>query len=499
MPTDVEKLAAYGSVRPQELGRTLKWTRAVRAARARENINLFVEHVMKDAKTQAPIFQADMHKAWHQLADQHRRLVLWSAVHSGKTTQMSVARSLWLLGRDPTMRIAIVSNTHKQASDIIQVIARYVEQSDELHEVFPHLRKSPRKSDLWNTHALTIDRPNIAKEPSVQAFGYRGNITGARLDLIIIDDLLDYENCRTEAQRDELRNWYLSHLSGRDPGDGSMRILCIGTAYNPQDLMHEFARNPAWASYRYPAIDDKGNLRWPWTPQMIQEAQHDMGPIEFPRQVLCVARDNANSRIKEEWVRKAVDRGANKRMAYALSQVPPGYRTYTGVDLAVQKHSAADLTAFSTIVVHPNGDRELLDLSSGRFAGPEIISKLIDIYRRYQSIIYVESNGAQEFLNQFIRSSTTLPVRSFVTGKNKVDPAFGVESLAAEMDAGRWIIPSQGGLTTEVNALLSDLLHYDPREHTGDRLMSLWIAKEAARLGEIPQPRVEIGTFSITR
>jgi len=54
------------------------------------------------------------------------------------------------------------------------------------------------------------------------------------------------------------------------------------------------------------------------------------------------------------------------------------------------------------------------------------------------------------------------------------------------MAAGRWIIPNKDGrMHAEVDALINEMLYYDPKSHTGDRLMSCWFAREAARKGTI--------------
>jgi hypothetical protein len=53
------------------------------------------------------------------------------------------------------------------------------------------------------------------------------------------------------------------------------------------------------------------------------------------------------------------------------------------------------------------------------------------------------------------------------------------------MQNGKWILPCQGGRSPELQALVSEMLYYDPRAHVGDRLMALWFAREAARMGAV--------------
>jgi hypothetical protein len=59
-----------------------------------------------------------------------------------------------------------------------------------------------------------------------------------------------------------------------------------------------------------------------------------------------------------------------------------------------------------------------------------------------------------------------------------------VESLAAEMAAGKWLIPCQPGSLRPnrvISKWITEMLDYQPGAHTGDLLMSSWIARELAR------------------
>lgn len=462
---------------------------------AREDVNAFAIEVMRDEMTGAALDNAPVHASWHKLADENDRLLIWSAVEHGKTTQMSVIRPLWELGRNPGLRIAIVSNTVTQATKIMRPIRSYIERSAELHKVFPELRPS---KDLWTNSAIIVERPYVSKDPSIQALGVHGNITGARIDLLILDDVLDFENTRTAESRADLWDWYMSALAGRLTKDA--RVLCVGTAYHPDDFMHRFAKliGPARA-VRYPVMDpETGAPRWPerWPMERIAKKREELTPIEFARQLLCVARDDADARFKKEWLDRCLMRGSGKVMnAYGLSALPPGVKTYTGVDLAVQVKDGADFTCLFTIAIHPNQDREVLNIEAGKWSGPEIVGRIVDTHKRFFSICIVENNAAQDFIVQFAQARN-VPIRPFTTGRNKAHPEFGIESIAAEMAAARWIIPSHQGFPQhpEVQNWVQEMLYYTPSHHTGDRLMASWFAREGARLGSI---KVEGGSLNI--
>ena len=470
--------------------------RATRIKFAKDDAATFTRFVLKDEQSGAHTSPAPMHDEWHTLADQHDRLVLMAHVESGKTQQLSVGRVLWTLGRDPNARCVIVSNTAAQATKIVRSIGGYLERSPELREVFPKLKKS--ETGPWTSTQLTVSRRGAPKDPSVLAVGVHGSIVGARIDLLIMDDLLDYENTRTQAQRDDLWDWIHSTLFGRLTENS--KVIVVGNVYHRDDFLHRLEKNPIWSTRRFPVVSTAGVPSWPsrWSLERITQKRDELGPLEFARQMLCQARDDAESRFKREWIDRCLARGQGRSMVNALANIPPGCSVYTGVDLAIQQHSGADLTVFFTILVHPNGDREVLNIESGRFAGPEIVQRIQQIHYRYQGIMLVENNAAQDFILQFTRHGSAVPVRPFTTGRNKAHPEFGVESLAAEMSAGKWVIPNGHGgrMHPEIDAWVNEMLYYDPKAHTGDRLMASWFAREAARLGTI---KAESGFFPTLR
>ena len=468
---------------------------------ARSDPALFAALVLRDDRTGSAIKLASMHEAWHDLATKHDRLVIWSHVEAGKTTQVSIARVLWEIGNDPNLRVLILSNTHNQAVRIARTIASYVEESDALHRIFPDLIPTKRRTEVWSplSGVFTVNRPVVAKDATITASGLHGSILGARYDLVIVDDVLDYENTRTADQRKQTIDWLQSTVHGRLTATG--RMVVVGTAFHPDDALHYYARQFSASAkdqraFRYPVLDEHGAPRWPnaWPAARIEKRRGELSPIEFSRQMLCEARDDASARFKREWVETCIKRGADKTLAHAMAVVPAGCHVFTGVDLAVQQHSSADLTVLFTIIVHPDQSREVLEIQAGRWAGPEIVQRIIDVHHRFQSIVIVENNAAQDFILQFTKGVSAVPVRPFTTGRNKAHPEFGVESIATEMMSGKWIIPSKGGLAPEVQAWVQEMFYYDPAAHTGDRLMACWFAREGARQGV---PRAQVGHLNL--
>lgn len=465
-----------------DLAAAYQTSRAQRVALARLDPSAFVELVMRDEATGAPIVQAAVHEEWHALASKHDRLVIQAHVESGKSSQLTVARTLWELGRNPSLRVAIVSNTHGQAAKLVRSIAAYIEQSPELREVFPSLVPSTP----WTDSSLTVQRPTLTKDPSVQAFGVHGAVIGSRLDLLVIDDCVDFENARTPEQRDLLVQWVLATLMGRLTAKA--RVLVVGTAFHPEDLLHRLTAQ-GWPSFRFPIVDDQGRPRWParWSLERIDAKRAELGPAEAARQLDVMTRSDADSRFQQAWLDLALQRGQGRTCLGFLLNRPLDSKIVHGVDLGVSKKANADLSVIVTLLVHANKDRQILSIQSGRWGGPEIVQRIADTQRKFGGTVVVETVAAQLYVSQFLRELNALPVIDFKTGRGKMSLDWQIETLAAEMARGQWIVPSDNGTrpnNSEVAALLRDLLFYDPRRHTADRIAACCFARWGAERAE---------------
>jgi hypothetical protein len=127
----------------------------------------------------------------------------------------------------------------------------------------------------------------------------------------------------------------------------------------------------------------------------------------------------------------------------------------------------------------------VLSIETGRWQIDEIVARIIGCYQRFGSIFMVENVGTQQWLMQLLVKHTAIPVYPITTGRSKADPIFGVESLAAELANGKWIIPSKNNFAPdEAEAWIEEMLYYNPKQHTGDRLMAAWFARTGAERAE---------------
>jgi predicted phage terminase large subunit-like protein len=170
------------------------------------NLRYFSEHCWRGIAGQ--VKNGAFHDEWYELLgkeDRPSRLHIQSAREHAKTTCLSVKYPLWRVGRDPNLRVMIVSKSATLATSILREIQQNIESNRQLQQVFPALKPdSP-----WSASELQVKRTRgvILKDPTFVGVGLHGPLTGKRADLIIIDDPFDESEVRTEAQRKKVEDW----------------------------------------------------------------------------------------------------------------------------------------------------------------------------------------------------------------------------------------------------------------------------------------------------
>lgn len=441
--------------------------------------------------------------------------------------------TLFMLGKSPTTRGAIVSATEGQASKVVGMVRDYIESSLELRLVFPNLRRSSRRGDPWTMTELTVERPPGIRDASLTAYGFGGSISGARLNWIIADDLLDPENTHTEEARQKIYDWFdLAVLSRLDPRHA--KVVVTNTPYHYQDVLHRLVagppEGPGWAMLR---MDVEGNIYVqddlermmegfePYDHPLLVPASNAKDPISrldaykhlpprertlwpdrmtrrevelqriakldhvFQRVYMCQCTNDATAMCKREYIetckRLARDRGAHA----LLPRLPTewfGRPCFTGVDLAWAKGQQNDECAMFTFVVHPDGKRQILDIDIGQYDPPTLKEKVRIKHELYGSAVRIENNGGQAFFVSDVLEMG-LPVYAHNTSQTgKADWTYGVAAIFVEFNVGLWLIPNDkhGGMDPRVKRFVDACLNYVPEKHVADILMGSFLARAQA-------------------
>ena len=418
---------------------------------------------------------ADHHRRWIRAVEEHARVCVVAPIEHGKSTLLSICYPIWLLGRNPNLRIGLVSETHTQAIRPLAAIREAILLNARLKQVFPALQPATGGRAKWSDSEILVERSLAAKDASVIGVGVLGPLLGARLDLAILDDVVGWENSFTAAQRQKVITWFRSTLVGRIVSSG--RIIVVGTPWHGEDLLHELESSGEYHVARDPALNETGDPLWPdaWPKERLEQRRREIGAVEFSRQMMLKVLSDTTSRFRMDWFERAF-RAASEVRAVLVDEYAGPHRTFCGVDLGVGQDAKHAESVLFTIVLLPDGRRQVIQIESGRWQGPELVARLKATHRRYQCGLRVESNGGQMYLCQFLQSDG-IQVEAHHTGANRHHPRWGIESLAIELEQGRWIIPD----APATRAWARELLSFSPTGHAGDRVIASWLAREAAR------------------
>lgn len=173
-----------------------------------------------------------------------------------------------------------------------------------------------------------------------------------------------------------------------------------------------------------------------------------------------------------------------------------GFDVYAGVDLigGVTKAGSAGgsvskkASFFAIFVagVDGNGTRRVLNIVRKRGLTFQMQKDEIKALRRYgPKLIAIEDNNTQRWMVSDLIETTDLPVKGFTTGANKWDPITGVESLALELENGKWIFPYGNDVKTNelVDVLMGELKSW-PLSATTDVVMAMWLCAQGIRMSD---------------
>jgi len=459
---------------------------------ARLDFNIFAELCFDD-DTGKPISQEAHHLELQEIFSTKRRAVILYPVGFGKTTQVQM-RLVWELGKDPSIRSVVLGANGEAPQKVVQAVAREITENKKVQSVFPDLKPalgSIRVAvDTWKGSALRVDgAPSSQKDASLASFGVDGKISGSRVDLLFADNVMNFENTSSRYQRGKITERFLKEAMGRlIPKTG--RAYVTDTAWTLDDLPHTLMKKKSWHSVVYDAmVSPYGDgVLWPdrFPRSELDSIKDDIGTLAFD----LTYRNKPLSASMGYFDEGIIDRQIGKSPWHSSYRGP--LKVCTGIDLATGEEKNKDLTVFTTVVYdHPK--IRVINVRAVRAVAGDIIRNMIDLHKRFHmgsgfARFLVEDNAQQVYIEQMAKDAVVLKalgakskqiahfnVKGRTTTKKKRDPVLGIQALAADLEMERLELPEHD----EINSLKEEMVAWTPDlgHHTGDRLMSLWIAK----------------------
>lgn len=364
---------------------------------------------------------------------------------SGKSRIITIGYAAWRALIDPNIRILIVSDTDDHAVRFLGTIKTALKHHPLIKQHFGNLA-----GEKWTDHQIEVlGRTKILTEATITAHGaYSGAVTSGHYDIIICDDLVNFENSRTEGSRIRMLEWFKQTLLPTLIPGGELHV--IGTRYHFLDLYQNMIDDLGYDTQIQQAImrDEEGNERSIWESYMplenrihpvtgkitegLKTIQENLGGVIFNLQYQNDAELMKKGNIFEyDWFRwyetETVD-----NTTYVIR--PDGGRIpmdrliiYAGVDPSIGENDQSDFFAVCVIGVDKiMRDIYVLDITKARLSydgrGRIIESKYL---MWHPFVIGIEDVAFQkEFCQRIRKTYPYIRVREIKTTKDKVSRAY---------------------------------------------------------------------------
>lgn len=218
--------------------------------RLKEDFVFFLVYIWKCLNLPAPTWiQKDIGRF---LQHGPTRLIIMAFRGVGKSFVTS-AFVLWLLYRNPQLKIMVVSASKERADSFSTFTRRLIDEVPILGFLKPDPSKNHRDSKL----AFDVGPAAADHSPSVKSVGITGQLTGSRADVIIADDVEVVGNSATQGARDKLSELVKEFDAVIKPLKTS-RIIYLGTPQCEMSL--------------YNTLSERGYVRRIWPARFVDEA-----------------------------------------------------------------------------------------------------------------------------------------------------------------------------------------------------------------------------------
>lgn len=432
----------------------------------------------------------------------HRLLGLWPAGF-GKSTNMSYGYPLWHIARNRNVRINQIGKTGEEMDAYALQERNTLEKNEKLREWYGHFRSpdpSARRLQMWSGAGVNVEGREI-DDPhnTLEWFGSNSdNALGHRCDIFIIDDVVTPETAATHARRSKLS--YRFHEQWKtspqyrfrikptpvtpwpvtDPEDGSFwgylqvpegitwpvgieyeKIIVVGTTFHAQDLYNELRKDHTFHYLRHDCFvrraDGVIDSLWPerWPMKKLESEKKSNLPA-FMRRFRNICTSSEDLAFKEIYFTGGEEKGRvypgclDKERSFG--DRGKDWRVYCAIDPASGTRSTDAAQPAIVVAGYDPKDklrkRYLIDIWAEYVSYHGILGAAIHMHDLYEyGVLVVEKNAFATWLldedEPQIQELKRRGVRiiDHTTGRNKLDPDWGVRSMEPFIMDGLWSLP----------------------------------------------------------
>lgn len=402
-----------------------------------------------------------------------RRVMILAPPGSAKSTYVTHNFAAFAMGKIPSgYNIGVGTHTDEFSKDWSKKVRDTV-VSERFKEVFPDVEINPgdRAAQKWST----LDNRRFF------GVGVGGTITGKRVDLLILDDLIrGIEDADSKAARRKIISWYKSDAYTRLKPGGS--IIIINTRWHEEDLpgylmeQMEEGTGEEWEIIKLQAICEEpeedpmhrkyGEALWPqW--QDETELTRIRDKVADERMWSCLYQQNASPKgglvVLEDWF------GRYSRVDLEIASKKTSlYKIWISIDTAETTSQKNDPTVALAFLETLNGELYLLREYRQRREhvklSKEIREFVTNVHQLFGKItgVLIENKGGGRPLGSEIKTHTRYSV-ILTEPKELGDKSFRFDEATPFIEAGKLHLPE--GESKWVKDYMTELTTFPASRH----------------------------------
>jgi hypothetical protein len=464
---------------------------------------LFTFQFLKDSKGKL-VKNEPVHNIMHRFiryaqARGFNKYLILGAFGHGKTEQICTGYVLHRIAQNPNLLAKIVHVSEPEAVKRCRAIRDIIAKDDDFKAICPHIRPT----QIWGSQRFIVQRKAMSKDGTVEAYGVMSTAIGGRANLLVFDDPQDLKTAVLEPVsrkkiEDTFKNIWLTRLI---PEAGEALVMM--NKWHENDLASFIQGNPVWSWMQIAVAEDLNSLQYKdsfgrtatlplWSKfnkKSLMEKRGELGQRDFDRGYRLIPYPDNDKTFPS--FKKCCQFGIDP---HSIIEHKNNWLFLGGIDFSSTHRPG---TVMSIIGVNRKSGLKLpVEVVTLR-GSQEIPAYIIKFYQKYGAdFYYAENNGVQDAIIDMLISSLgtdtwkryKIKIEGFLTGKNKADPMTGLPSLEKEFENQEWMFcfdrePSSGEVETidPWMKLYHEFAHH-PFWETTDIVMSMWFAREAAKL-----------------
>lgn len=324
------------------------------------------------------------HKLMTDFLDDHSREKMMQAPRGSYKTTILHAYAARRILADRNIRILWSSNVAGLARKSVEAIKEAL-QSEKIESVFGKV-VTDRGSTAWTCTNRT--RSGL-KMPTIEAGSIGSQRTGCHYDLIILDDLVDNDNCKTKEGLEKVVDYYKMVRPFGDPG---FTIIVNGTRYHHDDL-YGYIDSLPHSNFKRLVLDagvaleqdDRG--RW----DLIGEPSFEHLTIDFLKSNLSSMQ---HGRFSAQYLNCIVSDAdqlfrRNQFQTAIWEERFSTYAAYILVDCAVSAQDDGCYSALVLVLLDHIGNIYIADVRVGHMQPVDFVEHYFDIYDKWSGKVTI--------------------------------------------------------------------------------------------------------------